>query len=102
MKYIYHKIINIVNHQTLINVFQSLVLAPSKSPFLTNMLSMFEVKLVGKLIYLTQKRPDMSYALSVLARHMHQPHDLLWRAEKIILQYVQGTNNFGVHYSARA
>ena len=30
---------------------------------------------------------------------MHQPHYLHWREEKIILQYVQGTKNFGVHYT---
>ena len=31
---------------------------------------------------------------------MNQPHELHWKAAKIILQYVQGTKNFGVHYSS--
>ena len=57
-------------------------------------------QLVGNLLYLTHTRPDLYYAVSAIERHMNQPHDLRWRAEKIILQYVQGTNNFGVHYTA--
>ena len=31
---------------------------------------------------------------------MHQPHELHWKASKNILQYVQGTKSFGVHYAA--
>ena len=57
-------------------------------------------QLVGSLLYLTHTRPDLSYVVSVVARHMHQPHELHWKAAKIILQYVQGTKNFRVHYSA--
>ena len=36
--------------------------------------------------------------MSVVARHMHQPHELHWRESKRILQYVQGTKNFEVDY----
>ena len=54
--------------------------------------------LVGSLLYLTNTRPDLYYVVSVVARHMNQKHDIHWKASKIILQYVQGTKNFEVHY----
>ena len=57
-------------------------------------------KLVGSLLYLTHTRTYLSYVVSVVARHMHQPHELHWKAAKRILQYVQGTNKFRVHYIA--
>ena len=55
-------------------------------------------QLVGSLLYLTHTRPDLSYDVSVLARYMHQPHELHWKESKNILQYVQGSKIFGVHY----
>ena len=55
---------------------------------------------MGSLLYLTHTRPDLSYVVSAVARNMHQPHELHCRAEKIILQYVQGTKKFGVHCTA--
>ena len=82
----------------------------SKSPFLSGIklhefgnspmvdITLYR-KLVGSLLYLTDTRPDLSYVVSVVARHMHQPHELHWKAAKIILQYVQGTKKFGVHYT---
>ena len=54
-------------------------------------------KLVGNLLYLTHTRPDLSYVVSDVERHMHQPHEIYCNAAKIILQYVQGTKKFGVH-----
>ena len=83
----------------------------SKSPFLSG-IKMHEFgnspmvditlyrKLVGNLLYLTHTRPDLSYAVIYVERHMQQPHEIHWKAIKIILQYVQGTNKFEVHYTA--
>ena len=31
---------------------------------------------------------------------MKQPHEIHWNSSKRILQYVQGTKNFGLHYVA--
>ena len=45
-------------------------------------------KLVGSLLYLTHTRPDLYYVVSVVEIHMHHPHGIHWRAEKIIIQYV--------------
>ena len=95
----------------LIKNFNMVECKASKSPFLSG-IKMHEFgnsplvditlyrKLVGSLLYLTRTRPDLSYAVSAVARNMHQPHKIHWRAEKIIHQYIQGTNNFGVHYTA--
>ena len=52
------------------------------------------------LLYLTHIRNYLYYAMSVVERHMNQTHEIHWKAAKIILQYVQGTKKFGVHYTA--
>ena len=31
---------------------------------------------------------------------MKKPHEIHWKETKMILQYVQGTKNSGVHYAA--
>ena len=58
------------------------------------------MQLVGSLLYLTHTIPNLSYSISAVARYIHQPHELHWKAAKNILQYVQETNSFGVHYAA--
>eukprot|EP00253_Pinus_taeda_P031817 PITA_31817 len=57
-------------------------------------------QLVGSLLYLIHSRPDLSYAVGVVSRYMHEPHELHWNVAKCILQYVQGTITFGIHYAA--
>ena len=54
-------------------------------------------QLLGKLLYLTHICPDLSFVL--VARFMHQPHESHWKAAKRILRYIQGTIQFGIHYS---
>ena len=55
---------------------------------------------MGSLLYLTHTRPYLYHAVSVVERNMHHSNELQWRDEKIILQYVQGTKKFRVHYKA--
>ena len=45
-------------------------------------------KLVGSLLYLTHTRPNLSYTVSDVERHMHQTHEIHWKDAKIIIQYV--------------
>ncbi|GJT45880.1 ribonuclease H-like domain-containing protein [Tanacetum coccineum] len=52
--------------------------------------------LTGSLQYLTFTRPDISYAVQQVCLHMHDPREPHLSALKMILQYVQGTLNYGV------
>ena len=76
-----------------LNKFNMKDCKPSKTPFLSGVkleeadsLPMVNNtlyrKLIGCLLYFTHTRPDISYALSVASRYMHQPHDIHWRAAK--------------------
>ena len=57
-------------------------------------------QLIGSLLYLTHSQPDICYAMNVVSIYMHQPHDLHWKETKRILQYIQGTRTYGIHYAA--
>ena len=56
-------------------------------------------QLTGRLLYLTHSRPNIFYAMNVVSRYMQQPHKLHWKATKRILQYIQGTRSYGIHYA---
>ena len=56
--------------------------------------------LIGSLLYLTHYQPDIYYVMNVVSRYMQQPHDLHWKATKRILQYIQGTRTYDIHYAA--
>ena len=38
--------------------------------------------------------------MNFVSRYMQRPHDLHWKAAKRILQYIQGTKTYGIHYAA--
>ena len=57
-------------------------------------------QLIGSLLYLTHSRPDICYAMNAVSIYMQQPHYLHWKASKRILQYIQGTRTYGIHYAA--
>ena len=59
-------------------------------------------QLVGKLLYRTHTRPDLSFAVGLVARFMQKPHEINWKEAKRILRYVQGTIQFGIHYIPEA
>ncbi|KAK2993907.1 hypothetical protein RJ640_012781 [Escallonia rubra] len=56
-------------------------------------------KLVGSLIYLTNTRPDIVYAVSIVSRFMSEPSKLHFAAAKSILKYVKGTQSYGIFYT---
>ena len=37
--------------------------------------------------------------MNVVSRYMQKPHDLHWKASKRILQYIQGTKPYSIHYA---
>ena len=56
--------------------------------------------LVGSLMYLaTCTRPDIAYAVGMLARFSSKPNQTHWVAAKRVLRYLKGTTNFGLIYS---
>ncbi|KAI3788698.1 hypothetical protein L2E82_01471 [Cichorium intybus] len=54
--------------------------------------------LIGRLIYLTHTRPDLSFPVGLLSRFMHNPTKQHFGAAKRVLRYVAGTKSFGLWY----
>lgn len=55
--------------------------------------------IVGSLRYLIHTRPDITYSVGIVSRYMASPTTEHMAAVKHILRYIQGTLNYGVHYS---
>ena len=49
-------------------------------------------RLMGKLIYLTVTRPDITFVVHVLSQFMHQPTTTHMQAAKKLLRYLRGTS----------
>ena len=54
--------------------------------------------LLGKLIYLTVTRPDITYAVSVLSRFMHEPRMVHWEGALRVLAYIKRSPGKGLIY----
>lgn len=54
--------------------------------------------LVGKLLFLTKTRPDITHAVSVVSRFMHSPQEAHLQAAKHILRYVRRFPDLGLFY----
>nr|KYP44454.1 hypothetical protein KK1_034031 [Cajanus cajan] len=55
-------------------------------------------RLVGKLIYLTITRPDISFAIGVVSQIMQNPHIDHWNAVIRILRYIKSAPGQGLLY----
>ncbi|PSS08126.1 Endonuclease [Actinidia chinensis var. chinensis] len=54
---------------------------------------------VGALMYaMVCTRPDISHAVSMVSRYMHNPGKVHWQAVKWILRYIHGTVNVGLKF----
>ena len=53
-------------------------------------------RLVGRLIYLTHTRPDISFAVSVVSRYMHDPRKYHMDAVYHIERYLKGAPGKGL------
>ena len=54
--------------------------------------------IVWSLMFLCYKRLDICYIVSLYSRYMDYPSYLHLKEAKIILRYVYGTINYGIHY----
>ena len=53
-------------------------------------------RVVGRLVYLTITRPDLSYAVHVLSQVMHEPRQAHWNAVMRVLRYLKGSPGQGI------
>ena len=57
-------------------------------------------RLVGRLIYLTNTRPDITFAVSIVSQFMHAPRSAHLDAVHHILRYLKTCPGLGLFYSA--
>ena len=55
--------------------------------------------LIGKLIYLTHTRPDISYVVGMMSRFMGKPTKHHQGVAKRVIRYLVGTQEFGLWYT---
>ncbi|KAI5662789.1 hypothetical protein M9H77_22112 [Catharanthus roseus] len=53
-------------------------------------------RLIGKLIYLTLTRPELAYAVYILAQFMHAPRRAHWNAAIRVVRYLKGSPGRGI------
>ena len=61
---------------------------------------LFYQRLIGKLIYLNHRRPDISYAVSLLSQFMSEPYEIHLRAAYRILSYLKFTVGQGLLFTS--
>lgn len=57
-------------------------------------------RLIGRLVYLTITRPDLSYSLHCLAQFMQTPRAEDWEAALRVVRYIKGSPGQGIFLSA--
>ena len=56
-------------------------------------------KLIGKLLYLSHNRPDISYSVNVLSQFMHSPRRSHFQAALRVLRYLKDTIGLGLTFT---
>lgn len=59
-------------------------------------------RLLGKLIYLTITRHDISFTVQLLSQYMHQPTTVHFQAGKRLLRYLSGTLSQGIFLASKS
>src|SRR4051812_37683952 len=55
-------------------------------------------KLVGRLLHLLHTRPDISHAVSLVSRYMHDPRTQHMEASMRVLRYLKGSSEKGIWF----
>jgi len=58
-------------------------------------------RIIGSLRYLCNTRPDLSYGVGIVSRHMQSPKVSHMNAVKRILRYLRGTCNLGIMFPCK-
>ena len=53
-------------------------------------------KMIGSLMYLTNTRPDICFAMNTLSQYMVEPRHVHLIATKHVLRYLKGTIDYGL------
>ena len=62
--------------------------------------TMMYCQMIGSFMYLTNKRPDISFAMNTLSYFPIDPRQVHLVAAKHILRYLKGTIDYGLRYDA--
>ena len=57
-------------------------------------------QMIGSLMYLTNTRPDICFAMNTLSQYLTDPRSVHLTAAKHILRYLKGIVNYGLKYEA--
>ena len=56
-------------------------------------------QIIGSLMYLTNTRPDICFAVNTLSQHLVQPRWVYLIAATQVMRYLKGTIDFGLYYN---
>jgi len=56
-------------------------------------------EMIGSLMYLTNTKPNICFAVNTLSQYMVEPRRVHWIAAKHILRYLKGTVDYGLRYT---
>ncbi|XP_014517259.1 uncharacterized protein LOC106774734 [Vigna radiata var. radiata] len=84
---------------------------PSTTPFLRDTSPLYKSdshlndpgpyrRLIGKLLYITNTRPDLCYTINLLSQFMQAPTEHHYRVVQHVLRYIKSTPNEGLYFSA--
>ncbi|XP_014522849.1 uncharacterized protein LOC106779282 [Vigna radiata var. radiata] len=84
---------------------------PCTTPFLSDTSSVYKTenyltnpnsyrRLIGKLLYLTNTRPDLCFFVNLLSQFVHSPTDYHYRALQHMLRYIKSSPSQGLFFVA--
>ena len=57
-------------------------------------------QMIGSLMYLTNTRPDICFAVNTLSQYLTDPRSVHLIAAKHVLRYLKGSIDYGIKYDA--